>query len=275
MSISCGNGLITFHCLFRVKPPIRCRVGYTFTCRTPACPDTCLIHVWYNTGFSLNCPFSPSRVDVFYPALSSALVYLCVCCSCVFLEPLLSCWFVSAGVRCSRPTSSSSCRHLQPGRPEGLWQEERLVSVLSGTLLSMLHYRLLQNHYWMDLLSVYNKVYKCFSSRGDCANLWPQLLFTEVSIVSPVFISCQILHANIVVYSYHYLLDPKIADLVSKELAKNSVVVFDEAHNIGECHSSAIKLIYYVTITNIWDYFCNSNTFLLISWCKDDPWKEL
>ncbi|XP_078592017.1 general transcription and DNA repair factor IIH helicase subunit XPD-like [Branchiostoma floridae x Branchiostoma japonicum] len=41
-----------------------------------------------------------------------------------------------------------------------------------------------------------------------------------------------ITYANIVVYSYHYLLDPKIADLVSKELAKNSVVVFDEAHNI-------------------------------------------
>lgn len=34
-------------------------------------------------------------------------------------------------------------------------------------------------------------------------------------------------------YSYHYLLDPKIANLVSKELAKKSVVVFDEAHNIG------------------------------------------
>ncbi|KAJ1106679.1 hypothetical protein NDU88_004080 [Pleurodeles waltl] len=41
-----------------------------------------------------------------------------------------------------------------------------------------------------------------------------------------------ILHANIVVYSYHYLLDPKIAELVSKELAKKCVVVFDEAHNI-------------------------------------------
>ena len=38
--------------------------------------------------------------------------------------------------------------------------------------------------------------------------------------------------ANIVVYSYHYLLDPKIAEVVSKELAQNSVVVFDEAHNI-------------------------------------------
>ena len=43
----------------------------------------------------------------------------------------------------------------------------------------------------------------------------------------------QITHANIVVYSYYYLLDPKIADQVSKELAKNSVVIFDEAHNIG------------------------------------------
>lgn len=41
-----------------------------------------------------------------------------------------------------------------------------------------------------------------------------------------------ILHAQIVVYSYHYLLDPKIAETVSKELAKSSVVVFDEAHNI-------------------------------------------
>lgn len=57
----------------------------------------------------------------------------------------------------------------------------------------------------------------------------------------------QILHANIVVYSYHYLLDPKIADLVSKELAKKSVVVFDEAHNIGEadkgaCDDSSIRV---------------------------------
>ncbi|XP_043508237.1 general transcription and DNA repair factor IIH helicase subunit XPD [Frieseomelitta varia] len=41
-----------------------------------------------------------------------------------------------------------------------------------------------------------------------------------------------ILHAQIIVYSYHYLLDPKIAETVSKELSKSSVVVFDEAHNI-------------------------------------------
>ncbi|EDO46754.1 predicted protein [Nematostella vectensis] len=41
-----------------------------------------------------------------------------------------------------------------------------------------------------------------------------------------------IYHANVIVYSYHYMLDPKIADLVSKELDKKAVVVFDEAHNI-------------------------------------------
>lgn len=44
----------------------------------------------------------------------------------------------------------------------------------------------------------------------------------------------QINQAHVVVYSYHYLLDPKIAEVVSKELAKESVVVCDEAHNIGK-----------------------------------------
>ncbi|KAI8887472.1 DNA repair helicase [Backusella circina FSU 941] len=38
--------------------------------------------------------------------------------------------------------------------------------------------------------------------------------------------------ANVVIYSYHYMLDPKVADLVSKELSKDCIVVFDEAHNI-------------------------------------------
>ncbi|KAK9379693.1 uncharacterized protein V2V93DRAFT_373356 [Kockiozyma suomiensis] len=37
---------------------------------------------------------------------------------------------------------------------------------------------------------------------------------------------------NIVIYSFHYLLDPKIAERVSKELSKDSIIIFDEAHNI-------------------------------------------
>ncbi len=39
-------------------------------------------------------------------------------------------------------------------------------------------------------------------------------------------------YCNIIIYSYHYLLDPKIAERVSKELSKDSIVIFDEAHNI-------------------------------------------
>ncbi|EKM82686.1 hypothetical protein AGABI1DRAFT_118129 [Agaricus bisporus var. burnettii JB137-S8] len=35
-----------------------------------------------------------------------------------------------------------------------------------------------------------------------------------------------------VIYSFHYLLDPKVAEQVSKEMSKDSIVVFDEAHNI-------------------------------------------
>jgi Rad3-related DNA helicase len=38
---------------------------------------------------------------------------------------------------------------------------------------------------------------------------------------------------DVIIYSFHYLLDPKVADQVSKELAKDAIVVFDEAHNIG------------------------------------------
>lgn len=45
------------------------------------------------------------------------------------------------------------------------------------------------------------------------------------------------------VYSYHYLLDPKIAEVVSKEISKTSVVVFDEAHNIGTLITILIYLL--------------------------------
>ncbi|XP_064485042.1 general transcription and DNA repair factor IIH helicase subunit XPD-like isoform X2 [Ornithodoros turicata] len=61
----------------------------------------------------------------------------------------------------------------------------------------------------------------------------------------PYFVARQaVRYANVIVYSYHYLLDPKIADLVSKEMAKNSVVIFDEAHNIDNVciESMSVKI---------------------------------
>lgn len=50
------------------------------------------------------------------------------------------------------------------------------------------------------------------------------------------------------VYSYHYLLDPKIADVVSKELTRNAVVIFDEAHNIGELSAAIIQSMTVCTV---------------------------
>ena len=35
-----------------------------------------------------------------------------------------------------------------------------------------------------------------------------------------------------IIYSFHYLLDPKVAEQVSKEMSRDAIVVFDEAHNI-------------------------------------------
>ena len=61
----------------------------------------------------------------------------------------------------------------------------------------------------------------------------------------PYFLSRRLLvSANVVIYSYYYLLDPKVADLVSRELARESIVVFDEAHNIDNvcCESMSIDL---------------------------------
>jgi DNA excision repair protein ERCC-2 len=48
--------------------------------------------------------------------------------------------------------------------------------------------------------------------------------------------------ANIVVYNYQYMLDPKVANLVSRELEQESIVVFDEAHNIDNVCIEAFSI---------------------------------
>ncbi|KAK8916305.1 DNA repair helicase UVH6 [Platanthera zijinensis] len=49
-------------------------------------------------------------------------------------------------------------------------------------------------------------------------------------------------YANIVVYSYQYLLDPKVANIISKEMQRECVVVFDEAHNIDNVCIEALSV---------------------------------
>ena len=72
--------------------------------------------------------------------------------------------------------------------------------------------------------------------------------------------------ADVVIYSYNYLLDPKISSVVSKALPRNSVVVFDEAHNID---SVCIK----VSMTHTLSYK-NFSIFLVSFSNYIRPWME-
>ncbi|EMR11069.1 DNA repair helicase rad15 [Pneumocystis murina B123] len=59
------------------------------------------------------------------------------------------------------------------------------------------------------------------------------LKYGEVNKQCPYFTARRAIPiCNVVVYSYHYLLDPKISEYISKELSKDCIIVFDEAHNI-------------------------------------------
>lgn len=49
-------------------------------------------------------------------------------------------------------------------------------------------------------------------------------------------------YANVIVYNYSYLLDPKIANLVSRHLTRDCIVVFDEAHNIDNVCIEALSV---------------------------------
>mmetsp|Transcript_1344 Transcript_1344/g.4008 ORF Transcript_1344/g.4008 Transcript_1344/m.4008 type:complete len:762 (-) Transcript_1344:362-2647(-) len=51
-----------------------------------------------------------------------------------------------------------------------------------------------------------------------------------------------ITHASVIVYNYQYMLDPKVAGMVTRELEKESVVVFDEAHNIDNICIEALSV---------------------------------
>lgn len=48
--------------------------------------------------------------------------------------------------------------------------------------------------------------------------------------------------SNVVVYNYQYMLDPKVSQMVSREMERESVVVFDEAHNIDNVCIEALSI---------------------------------
>lgn len=58
----------------------------------------------------------------------------------------------------------------------------------------------------------------------------------------PYFLARHMLaFANVIVFNYQYMIDPKVSQMVSREMEKESVVVFDEAHNIDNVCIEALR----------------------------------
>ncbi|KAF8421473.1 hypothetical protein EV426DRAFT_609352 [Tirmania nivea] len=69
------------------------------------------------------------------------------------------------------------------------------------------------------------------------------LKYCEQEKTCPYFTARRMMpYLNVIIYSYHYLLDPQIAERVSKELSKECIVVFDEAHNIDNVCIESLSL---------------------------------
>lgn len=67
--------------------------------------------------------------------------------------------------------------------------------------------------------------------------------YCEKRTLCPYFIVRRMISmCNIIIYSYHYLLDPKISERVSKEVSKDAIVIFDEAHNIDNVCIESLSL---------------------------------
>lgn len=82
-------------------------------------------------------------------------------------------------------------------------------------------------------------------------NLFPKGIWTledvleygRENVVCPYFAVRRMLaFADIVIYSFHYMLDPKVAEQVSKDISKDAIVVFDEAHNIDNVCIEALSI---------------------------------
>ncbi len=67
--------------------------------------------------------------------------------------------------------------------------------------------------------------------------------YGKQSGMCPYFLARKMINsANFIIYNYMYLLDPKINDMVTKEIKKDCVVLFDEAHNIDDVCIEALTV---------------------------------
>jgi DNA excision repair protein ERCC-2 len=92
--------------------------------------------------------------------------------------------------------------------------------------------------------------YDKFQSAGEATSLPSGIydleelkLWGKEQGICPYYLTRQAInHANILVFNYQYMLDPKVAKMVSKELEAESIIVFDEAHNIDSVCIEALSV---------------------------------
>ncbi|KAI5185821.1 DNA excision repair protein ERCC-2 [Nematocida homosporus] len=69
--------------------------------------------------------------------------------------------------------------------------------------------------------------------------------------------------ADCLVYTYNYMIDPRISNLVSAGLGSNCIVVFDEAHNIDSACIEALSVgITRSTLDAAWKSICDMESLL-------------
>lgn len=145
------------------------------------------------------------------------------------------------------------CLHPQVAQErKGANVDERCRRLTNGQLKSKLesqdvsHEQMKQNPDKYGLCSYHEKLYDY-----DQHDLIPQGVYSFERLIEycktegtcPYFtVRRMISFCNVVIYSYHYLLDPKIAERVSKELSKDSIIIFDEAHNIDNVCIESLSL---------------------------------
>jgi len=67
--------------------------------------------------------------------------------------------------------------------------------------------------------------------------------YGEIHSICPYYLARKLISSStIIVYNYMYLLDPKISEMVTKEMKKDCVVLFDEAHNIDDVCIEALTV---------------------------------
>ncbi|SCW04279.1 LAFE_0H10022g1_1 [Lachancea fermentati] len=118
------------------------------------------------------------------------------------------------------------CRRMTNGQAKRRLEEDKNANVELCDFHENLYSMEVENYVPVGVYS-FEKLIKYCEERTMCP------YFTVRRMISM---------CNIMIYSYHYLLDPKIAERVSREVSKDAIVIFDEAHNIDNVCIESLSL---------------------------------